>query len=81
MNTFKLYLIGALIGAAFAIVGWAYIAGGNDERAKTTVNDQRGAITVHETANEVLRRADGVSDPDELLRGTNGLRDDQVDPE
>lgn len=54
MNTFKLYLIGALIGAAFAIFGWAYIAGGKDERTKATFNDQRGRS---EEVRLCLRRA------------------------
>lgn len=38
MNTFKLYLIVSLIGAAFAIVGWAYSAGGEDERDGSELN-------------------------------------------
>jgi hypothetical protein len=50
-----------------------------EERTQNTINDQRGAITVHETANDVLRdiRDD---DPDCLLRRTNGLRDDTGGP-
>lgn len=70
-------LIGA--GAVILFIAWtAYQRHDAAEEVKSnlTIQDQEGAIDVHNTAADALRDADSFDDVDELLRSTDGLRDD-----
>ncbi|GLQ26149.1 hypothetical protein [Sulfitobacter pacificus] len=52
MNTFKLYLIASLIGAVFATIGWAYIAGGKGERVRSDLNNAKDYIEGRQDAQD-----------------------------
>ena len=52
-----------------------YAAGVRDTTAAFVAADKEGAKTVHETASETLAGIGDDTDPDELLRDTDGFRD------
>ena len=77
----RLTLIGGAVAIVIAFTGFKmlldaqYRAGVQDTVTKFTEADAQEAQNVRELAQEALRDLAGVTDPDELLRRTGGLRD------
>lgn len=65
-----------ILGAILLYGNSRYEAGVRDTTQRFEEADRQGAERVNETADKALERIGDASDPDGLLRDTNGLRDD-----